>query len=246
MKTKLSITAIFLCSIVVFLSLSSLKSKQPSVQELIGAWKYGTPSNQTVLINSATAFAVTTYNLPGKKFISSYGGSWRLDGNTMVRKIEFNSANPDEVGKEIRVSIGLSGDKLTAGKEQFARLDNGRPGELAGAWIIIGNYKNDVLQKSPVIFKSRRTMKILSGTRFQWIAYDIDSKKLLNSGGGTYETSNGMYGESIEFFTKSPEGVGRRLEFEYTFDGDNWRHKGKSSTGGVVDECWVRRESLEK
>lgn len=246
MKTKLSFITVVLCGVTIFFTLSSLKAKQPSVQELIGAWKYGSLSNQTVLINSATAFAVTTYDLPGKKLISSYGGSWRLDGNTIVRRIEFNSSSPDEVGKEVRMAVELSGDKLTAGKEQFTRLDNGKPGELAGAWIIIGTYKNDVLQKSPVIFKSRRTMKILSGTRFQWIAYDIDSKKFLNSGGGTYETSNGMYGEQIEFFTKSPDGVGRKLEFEYTFDNDNWRHKGKSSTGGIVDECWGRRESLEK
>ncbi|RYY33529.1 MAG: hypothetical protein EOP46_16175, partial [Sphingobacteriaceae bacterium] len=179
MKSKLSIGAIMLACALLFCVLTSLKPKQITGKDLMGAWKYGEPSNQTVLINSATAFAVSTYNLPGKKFISSYGGSWKLEGNTIVRKIEWNSANPDEVGKEIRVPVELTGDKLSIKAEKFTRIDNGRPGELAGAWIITGNYKNGVLEKSPVVFKSRRTMKILSGTRFQWIAYDIDTKKFL-------------------------------------------------------------------
>ena len=248
MKTKVNIRVAVLTGMVIVVLLTSLKTASIINKNMIGAWHYGTPGNHTVLINSETAFAAATYDLPGKKFISSYGGTWRIAGNELVRKIEWNSANPEEVGKELKLAMQLTGDKLVLKpqNETFTRIDDGKPGELAGAWIITGRYKNDTLAKSPVIFKSRRTMKILSGTRFQWIAYDIDSKKFFNSGGGTYTTTNGKYTENIEFFTKTAESVGKSLNFNYAFDKGNWRHSGLSTAGKKIDECWTRREALEK
>ena len=248
MKSKLSIGILMLAGAAVMLFFSSLKSKNITVKDFEGAWGYGSPDKRTVLINSATAFAVATYDLPGKKFISTYGGRWRLEGNTIVRIIEWDSAKPENVGTEIKLPVQLSGESLSIKPthEEFTRIDNGKPGELAGAWIINGRYNNDTFTRSAIVFQSRRTMKILSGTRFQWIAYDIDSKKFLNSGGGTYTTDNGKYTETIEFFTKGPEAVGRSLDFEYSFNQNDWRHRGKSSTGGVVDENWTKRENLEK
>lgn len=68
----------------------------------------------------------------------------------------------------------------------------------------------------------------------------------MNAGGGTYTNANGKYTENIEFFTKTPESVGKTLVFDYSFVNDDWRHKGEKSTGGPMDECWSRRETLEK
>ena len=88
-------------------------------------------------------------------------------------------------------------------------------------------------------------MKTLSGTRFQWIAYNVETKNFENTGGGTYTTIDGKYTENIAFFTKTAESVGKSLEFNYSFVDGHWRHQGQKSTGGPLDERWTRRSEFE-
>ncbi len=89
-------------------------------------------------------------------------------------------------------------------------------------------------------------MKVLAGSRFHWIAYNVEAKQFINAGGGTYSAKDGKYTEQVEFFTKTPESVGKVLNFQYSFVDGDWRHKGEKSTGGPLDECWSKRETLEK
>ena len=58
-------------------------------------------------------------------------------------------------------------------------------------------------------------MKILSGTRFQWIAYNTETKQFMGTGGGTYTTINGEYVENIEFFSRDDSKAGLSLKFNY-------------------------------
>lgn len=217
-------------------------------KDIIGAWGWGTPENKTVMITTDKVFAVANYDLTGKRFISSHGGTWRLENNKLVKKIEWNSADSTQVGTEISEDIQLNNGKLQlpAKKETWNRLDDGKPGALMGAWIITGNYRNDSALKRPNPFYPRRTMKVLSGKYFQWIAYNINTRAFANAGGGTYTTVNGKYTENIEFFTKTAESVGKTLAFDYSFVNGDWRHRGEKSTGGAMDECWSKRETLEK
>jgi hypothetical protein len=215
-------------------------------KDIIGAWGYGNPDNRTVMINTEKVFSVATYDLTGKKMISSYGGVWRLEGNSLVKKIEWNSTDSAQVGKEINEPIAISGGKLIDSRHTWNRLDDGKPGALMGAWVITGNYRNDSVSKRASPFYPRRTMKVLSGKYFHWVAYNVVTKAFMNAGGGTYTTANGKYTENIEFFTKTPESVGKSLEFDYSFVNGDWRHKGEKSTGGAMDECWTKRDVLEK
>jgi hypothetical protein len=89
-------------------------------------------------------------------------------------------------------------------------------------------------------------MKILSGTRFQWIAYNVDTKEFFGTGGGTYTTSGGKYTESIDFFSRDNSRVGARLEFDFILDDGDWHHSGKSSKGDPIDEVWSKREKIGK
>lgn len=248
MKTNIKLPIIPLFGICVFLLLSSLKIQKIAPEALIGAWEYGPESKRTVMIVTDKVFSVATYDLPGMKFINSYGGTWRIDGNKLIEKIEWNSSDTTQVGKELVLGIRISDNKLSVepGNENWNRVDNGKPGELMGAWIITGTYENNQVKKRANPFYPRRTMKILSGTRFQWIAYNVATKQFMNTGGGTYTTKNGVYTENIEFFTKTSASVGKTLSFQYSFVNGDWRHKGEKSTGGVMDECWSRRETLEK
>jgi hypothetical protein len=241
----LGLTIVF--SIASLLLLSSLKTKNIDTKDIVGAWGYGPAEQRTVMINTDKVFSVATYDVPSKKFISSYGGTWRIEGNKLIKTIEWNSKDSTQVGKEIPEDVQLSGNKMIGqNKETWNRLDNGKPGALMGAWVITGNYRNDSAQKRANPFYPRRTMKVLSGKYFHWVAYNVATKDFQNAGGGTYTTNNGKYTENIEFFTKTSESVGKTLVFDYSFVNGDWRHKGQKSTGGLMDECWSKRETLEK
>lgn len=214
---------------------------------LTSAWGYGPADNRTVMICTDKVFSVAQYNITGKTLLHSWGGTWRLAGNQLIRQIEWDSRDSTQVGKEVSHTIQASDATLRLGNapETWQRLDDGGPGELAGAWVITGTYNNDKVSKRPNPFFPRRTMKVLSGKYFHWIAYHLTNKQFQNAGGGSYSTVNGKYTENIEFFTKTPASVGKTLSFDYSFVDGDWRHRGEKSTGGVMDECWTRREQLE-
>jgi hypothetical protein len=230
------------------LVLLSLKKPAIDPAEFIGAWGYGEPQNKTVMIVTDNVFSVAKYDLPGKKLIHAYGGTWKIDGNKLIKKMEWNSKDSTQVGSETTEDVQITNGKLAIKQtnENWNRLDNGTPGELKGAWVITGNYTDDKVRKRPSPFYPRRTMKVLSGKHFHWIAYNVGTKTFTNAGGGTYTTVNGKYTENIEFFTKTAESVGKSLAFNYSFVDGDWRHRGEKSTGGAMDECWSRRATLEK
>lgn len=233
--------------ITLLLVLASTRLFAFDAKDLIGAWGYGSPEDRTVMIATDHVFSIARYDLPGKKMLASWGGTWTMTGNQIVVKVEWNSITPEQVGSEISVDADLKGKTLyiTQTNETWQRLDDGKPGALAGAWIITGNYANDKVSKRPAPFFPRRTMKILSGKYFHWIAYNVQTKEFMNAGGGTYTTDQGKYTETIEFFTKTPASVGKTLAFDYSFVDGDWRHKGEKSTGGPMDECWSKRETYE-
>lgn len=248
MKTKLKFLVIALMAVSATALFISFKTTAIDAAVIKGAWEYGPANNHTVMINTDKVFSVATYDGPGKKFISSYGGTWRIDGNKLIQKIEWNSKEPEQVGKEISTDAILAGNKLTVTqtKETWNKVGDGKPDDLTGAWIITGNYTNDKVSKRPSPFYPRRTMKVLAGSRFHWIAYNVEAKQFINAGGGSYSAKDGKYTEQVEFFTKTPESVGKTLNFQYSFVNGDWRHKGEKSTGGPLDEYWSKRETLEK
>ena len=176
------------------------------------------------------------------KLIHSNGGTWSLDGNTMTEVVEFDTDNPERVGSSVVFDIELNNNylKIVGSDRKFFRNDDGGPGELNGAWLMSSRIRNGVMQKRETN-RPRKTMKILSGTRFQWIAYDTSKKTFIATGGGTYTTKNGVYTENIEFFSRDISRVGMKLEFEYSLKDGNWNHKGFSSRGKAISEIWTKR-----
>lgn len=213
--------------------------------ELIGAWELKDGKQTQVITYVPGFFSVAVFNVGDKQFIGTYGGKYTLSKNELTEKIEYDTQHPENVGMERVVKISFEKQALTlagatAGK--FTRLDNGTPGKLTGAWLITGRLRDNELQ--PMTPGARRTMKILSGTRFQWIAYNVDTKEMLGTGGGTYTTVDGKYTETIDFFSRDASRVGASLTFEFSLPDGNWRHKGKSSKGEPLDEVWTLREKL--
>lgn len=225
-----------------FLAVVTANAQQP----LVGAWQSTYEGNETTLICSEKFFSVAIYDVGSKHFAGTYGGSYRIDGDEYVATMEFHSMSPETVGNEYRGKIKLGEDALTlyedAGTSQWKRLDNATPGNLAGAWVITGRMRDGGMAKMTP--GARRTMKILSGTRFQWIAYNTDTREMSGTGGGTYTTANGKYTENIEFFSSDKTRVGASLAFDFSLEDGAWRHKGRSSKGEPIDEVWTKREKI--
>jgi hypothetical protein len=85
-------------------------------------------------------------------------------------------------------------------------------------------------------------MKILSGTRFQWIAYNTETGEFSGTGGGTYTTVDNQYTENIDFFSRDSSRVGAILSFKFQKIDGIWNHSGKNSRGQPLYELWIPRE----
>lgn len=217
-------------------------------QSPVGAWErfYDDEDGnniRSVVIFSEKFQSIVMYNAKTGEFIYSNGGTWELNGNMMTEKVEFDTANSDRVGDELTFEVIITNNSLSIpdANWEFSKIDDGMPGELNGAWLMSGRYRNGEKQMRSTD-RPRKTMKILSGTRFQWIAFDTEKKEFKGTGGGTYTTINGKYSEKIEFFSRDNSRVGMNLEFNYDIDKGNWIHKGKTSKGDPLHEIWVKRK----
>ena len=183
------------------------------------------------------------YNANSGEFIYSNGGTWELNDNMMTEKVEFDTANSQRVGDILTFEVKITNDSLSIPESNwhFSKIDNGKPGKLKGAWLMSGRYRDGVKQTRSTD-RPRKTMKILSGTRFQWIAFDTEKKEFKGTGGGTYTTIDGKYSEKIEFFSRDNSRVGMDLEFNFNIDDGNWIHKGKTSKGHPLHEIWEKRQ----
>jgi len=214
--------------------------------QLNGAWQSSSGTESISMIVSGKYFAVSQYDLNGKKFVGTWGGKWTEEKNEFTMDYEFHTISPEKVGATESYSIQKKKNKITLKKGEqvweLDRTDDGKPGALEGAWLITGRMVDGkATTNTPGV---RRTMKILSGTRFQWIAYNVQTKEFFGTGGGTYTTVNGKYTEQLEFFSRDNSRVGNSLQFDFSIEEGRWRHRGLSSKGEPIDEYWSKREAI--
>lgn len=233
---------------IILLLICTFLSYGINAQSFIGAWEgYHTSENgeklKSVVIFSDGYQVITTHDSTTGKFISTNGGTWKLTGDTMTEKVEFDTNNSERVGTEVSFEVFMKDSimGIVGSEMQFNRIDNGTPGKLQGAWLMSGRIR-DGKTESRDTSRPRKTMKILSGTRFQWIAYNTETKEFKGTGGGTYTTTNGVYTENIEFFSRDDSKVGISLKFNYSLVDDNWHHSGLSSKGDPIYEIWSVRK----
>jgi hypothetical protein len=218
-------------------------------QDIQGAWQWNGENDKG---ESMTAIAivmkryqvVTFYNSESGEFLRTSGGSYSVEGNTVREVVEFDSADSSRVGKKesFQFELGENSIKMLESDQVWTRMDDGSPGELAGAWIFSGRKESDGTITERDTNVPRKTMKMLSGTRFQWIAYNTETQKFIATGGGNYTTENGKYTENIEFFSRDVSKVGASLEFDYEIINDKWHHTGNNSRDQPMYEMWSPRE----
>lgn len=216
-------------------------NSQDSVN-LSGGWHITTEDGLTgQWIMAEKHFVVTFYK--GNEFKYTYGGSWNLTDNNQIQlHYEFHTDNKDKLGQTEKLEYTLKGKKLEIGGLTWKRTDNNKPGDLAGAWVITGRERNG--EMNTMTPGARKTMKILSGTYFQWIAYNSETGDFRGTGGGNYTTNDGQYTEIIKFFSRDSNRVGAELVFNYELKDGEWHHSGKSSKGDPIYEIWSDRVDL--
>ena len=221
---------------------SSFKAAEHIKKDVLtGAWNMqnGTTSITWVFIDG---YAVMTgYDKVNKQFIMTSGGAYSITGDQLKVVLEFNTPDSSRVGGDISFNFKVTGDQLslksTAINHTYKRLDNG-DGELAGVWYIAGRMENGQIAERQL--GPRRTLKILSGSRFQWIAINSSAKGFYGTGGGTYTFANGKYTENIEFFPRDNSRVGASLTFDGKIENGAWHHSGLSSRGEPLNEIWKK------
>lgn len=218
--------------------------------ELNGSWETtvtGEDGRVTkfVAIVSGGYTSIVRFMPADNKFLGTSGGSITSDGSTISITYEYYVSDSSRVGTTEKLQYSIIGNTMQVEgfNTKWTRLDNGAPGELAEAWIITGRERNgEMTTRKPGV---RRTMKILSGTRFQWIAYNVATKQFMGTGGGTYTTKDGKYTENIDFFSRDSTRVGAKLEFDFEVKGQDWHHKGLSSKGEPIYEVWSPRSMIK-
>lgn len=210
---------------------------------ITGAWQRADGSVQEVLIFQEGYFTHSTYDKANRRFVQTKGGSYMQNGAQLHTRIEFSTAQPKMIGEAVTFMAPISKNGLATNiggrTTVWTRVDDGTGG-LAGNWRITGRLNNGQMQQMQR--SARKTLKILSGTRFQWMAINPETKEFFGTGGGTYTFSNGKYTERIEFFSRDSSRVGATLTFDGSVSNNVWTHKGTSSAGAPLHEEWTREK----
>ncbi len=218
-------------------------------QSLEGAWKLThkdgkeVKDREFIKIYQDGYFAYGAKEIKGNKFLHTVGGLYEMRGEDYMETLDFHTADTDQVGLTNRFKIDFTDNRIViSGRikggdviEIWEKISD-RDDDLNGNWVITGRkVDGETREMTP---GARRTVKILGGGRFQWIAFNSETKELSGTGGGTYEAKDGKYTEKITFFSRDDSRVGASLEFDYEVKDGKWHHSGLSSTGNPIYEIW--------
>ena len=233
---------VFVLTTISFLFLAESFNSTPQLP-LTGAWQAKSGTSDHVLIFQDNYFSYSIFDKANRKFIHTSGGTFSEGSGRLHVNMEFDEDSKENVGAHKHFSVAMENGKLTldlgGGVSQWTRIDNGTGG-LSGNWRITGRMREGSMQT--VEKSARKTLKLLSGTRFQWMAINTETKEFLGTGGGTYSFKDGKYTEHIEFFPRDSSRVGASLVFDGIVNNNVWTHKGLSSQGAPIHEEWTREK----
>ncbi|MDG1275771.1 MAG: hypothetical protein P8O16_00720 [Algoriphagus sp.] len=237
MKTTMLLAFLFLSTLV-------------GAQDLEGAWKMTHQNGKEVTeieyikIYQDNYFAFGAKQVSDNHFIGAGGGPYSLDSDKYIETLDFFTLDPLQVGNSTSFKLDLVNGKMVIS----GNTDNGMLVEiweklpeqkdaLTGNWVITGRKRGEEISRSTP--GARRTVKILSGGRFQWIAFNSETKEFSGTGGGTYTAKDGKYVETITFFSRDDSRVGAELGFDFKVIDGEWHHSGLSSKGDPIYEIWT-------
>jgi hypothetical protein len=234
MKRILSLCVIFLS---LFIS---------TAQTMEGAWKLtyldgeAVTNREVIKIVQDGYFALGSRDVVDNSFLGAAGGEFRIDNEKLIEIRDFDTYDDSKIGIEhqyLMTWVNESRIQLSSATslKVWERVSTNNE-DLDGNWVITGRQRDGEMKTMTP--GDRRTIKILGGGRFQWIAFNSATKTFGASGGGTYTAQKGIYTERITFFSKDKDRVGADLEFNYEVINGEWHHQGNSSKGQPIYEIW--------
>lgn len=230
--------------IITLLILIVVTAFHPTISNLslTGAWHFKEDTREETMTFVDGYFVHTAYDQVNKQFLYTWGGPYTLKDDKIAVEVQFHTNEKEKVGQTVTIAWSENNGQLVADpagqNRTWKQLDKGL-GQLAGVWRITGRKQGSQLVTMPL--RPRRTLKILSGTRFQWVAINIETKEFSGTGGGTYTFKGGKYTENIEFFSRDNTRVGASLSFNgKILENKEWNHSGLSSKGDPIDEMWKK------
>lgn len=221
------------------------------ISSISGSWQSKDVSGNTLtMICSDKYLMFAMYDLSQKKYIKSGGGTYQLlvvgGKNILSYKRDFNTEDSTVVGLTVANFYTVNKNELSLLEGPLAgswkRIDESKsPKTMNATWRIKAREGTDFKMQT-ILKGSRKTLKILSGSRFQWAAFNTDTHQFFGTGGGIYTAKDGKYTENIEFFSRDNKRVGASLTFDCVVNGKDWTHAGQSSTGTRVHEIWEKEE----
>lgn len=185
----------------------------------------------------------SVYDSGPAHFVSTLGGYYQSDGDSLHISLEFNTAQGEAGTKEYAVGYSYVGGKLIleglTDRPYTREPDLSQP--LDGQWLF-ATRGPDTGQERRGNESPRKTLKFLKDGYFQWIAYNAETMEFFGTGGGRYAADNGTYTEVIQFFSRDDSRVGAELSFQFERKGDDWHHTGNNSRGEPLYEIWAIRK----
>jgi hypothetical protein len=226
----------------IYVFLLSFSGFHLKAQTVKGAWQRNLDTAIQTLTIVDNYFSVATFHVQNKKFINTSGGTAVHNNGELTGKIEFNTADKSQVTKTYALSFQQQATGLSfsygGNTVPWQRIDDANEA-LAGNWKIIGREQDGKMAEMRP--GARKTIKILSGNRFQWAAINSETGEFFGTGGGYYTFGNGKYTEHIEFFSRDTSRVGASLSFNGELKNGDWHHSGLSSKGDKIYEIWSRK-----
>lgn len=213
-------------------------------QSLEGSWKLVEENGRKITDKEVVRIYQDNYFAEGAKELSSNEFLWALggeyDSEDYSVTLDFNTKSPEMVGDSIDPKLTFINENKIRINEvnevQVWEKMSSEENALDGNWVITGRKRNGEMNRMKP--GARRTVKILGGDRFQWIAFNSETREFSGTGGGTYTSEDGKYTENIEFFSRDKNRVGASLGFDYELKDGEWHHSGKSSKGDPIYEIW--------
>ncbi len=228
-------------TVLLLISIATL-TKVHSQYTINGAWKLSSGENQHQLFIQNGFFFYSIHK--GNQFIMTRGGHFVVKADKINVEVLFNSADSSEVNQKHSIPFSIDKNMLSltmdGGSAKYERVDEGKA-PLAGVWVITGRMGEDGKIAAIHQTGTRQTYKLLTATKFQWVAIDPGKKQFSGTGGGTYTFKDGKYTENIEFFSRDNSRVGASLTFDGKLEGGKWHHSGLSSKGAKIYEVWSSR-----
>lgn len=221
-----------------------------NAQSLEGAWKLVNQNGKAVTdqefikIYQDNYFSFGVKNVSDNHFIGAGGGPYTYQDGKYSETLDFFTLNPLQIATTTPFKLDWAKGKLVLSAntnegilvETWEKISDSKDA-LTGNWVITGRKREGKISRSTP--GARRTVKILSGGRFQWIAFNSETKEFSGTGGGTYTAVDGKYVENITFFSRDDSRVSASLGFDFQVLDGEWYHSGMSSTGSPIYEIWT-------